>query len=1007
MPVVGEAHIIVRAITTNVAKDIKEGFKGISGEAGRNASDVGRTISEKFNDGVRRSAAKTVFGKWADGLREVAPEAEATRMAINQMIMSGYKTAAMAPVLIGSLGVIIGGLLALVGAAGGAASAFTAVIGVFMAFKVATMVGKMAFNGIAEAVQGGVQAQKNYAATLRDTREELQQLKFDAEEAALSVEEASIGLEKAREGLARTQDLPTDSRARREAELQLKQAELNYRRAKDRSNDLNEELRTGQKAKEKALANDPFKDLTPTQRIFAQYLVSINERFKGLRELAARGFLPLLQVQIQRLMASGFPLLEVGISKISSALGSVSKSLTDALLDPTVLFAIRNIFETMAKTITMFGPIIGNVIKSFAKIMAASSPLIIRFVTWIDKTAAEFSKFIGDLYKDGRLVAFFNRAGEIAADFGRIAGNLFRGLLAVIEANFAPGSGGDILLKWLVQATEGIFTLGKDEAGLKKYFQDVAKNFSSMFSGLGGIVGELAKLGADPNIGLFWEDIKQATPLVGEMLKKFTPLLPIVGKLVEKFLELLNALADTGGPQMFFEALLNGVTVFTDIMKNETVQSVFAVSSSVHGFVLGYTKIFQMLKKAIDFFIGDVIAVLDTIEKFSKGLERIKKIYDGLSKGINKFIEWLGKENFIKRIAKRLNDLLQYSIKQLRFAYTWLKLSIKDAIATIKSWQIQQKISTASQKIWNAVTLLGVKAQNAFERALLASKAAMINLGNAIKNATIWEKLRQTATAIGTAIQQTYNLVMAYTKTALINAGNAIKSWTIWEYLRQAATRIGTAIQAAFNLVMAANPILLAVIAIAALTAGLVYFFTMTNQGKQMWSDFTNFLSRSWSAFADGFNKGFTGVFQFLQTIINTVTNAIKSFINFVIDGLNSMIDGANQLLGLLSDVTGGAINFKLSGIPKLAEGGVVNPRAGGTLAMIAEAGQAERVEPLDKNGLSKRDKALIAQLSGRGEGGSGINITVNPSQGMDEIALASLVSRRLAFELRRGGASY
>ena len=1007
MPVVGEAHIIVRAITTNVAKDIKEGFKGISGEAGRNASDVGRTISEKFNDGVRRSAAKTVFGKWADGLREVAPEAEATRMAINQMIMSGYKTAAMAPVLIGSLGVIIGGLLALVGAAGGAASAFTAVIGVFMAFKVATMVGKMAFNGIAEAVQGGVQAQKNYAATLRDTREELQQLKFDAEEAALSVEEASIGLEKAREGLARTQDLPTDSRARREAELQLKQAELNYRRAKDRSNDLNEELRTGQKAKEKALANDPFKDLTPTQRIFAQYLVSINERFKGLRELAARGFLPLLQVQIQRLMSAGFPLLEAGISKISSALGSVSKSLTDALLDPTVLSAIKDIFETMAETITMFGPIIGNVIKSFAKIMAASSPLIIRFVTWIDKTAAEFSKFIGDLYKDGRLVAFFNRAGEIAADFGRIAGNLFKGLLAVIEANFAPGSGGDILLKWLVQATEGIFTLGKDEAGLKKYFQDVAKNFSSMFSGLGGIVGELAKLGADPNIGLFWEDIKQATPLVGEMLKKFTPLLPIVGKLVEKFLELLNALADTGGPQMFFEALLNGVTVFTDIMKNETVQSVFAVSSSVHGFVLGYAKIFQMLKKAMDFFIGDLIAVLDSIDKLFKGIERLKKIHDDLKESLKKLSKWWRGDNFLKR----LNNWLTMKAIQLQQWYyrTMSKLyeGFTRLIARIKAWTIWQKISIASQKIWNAATVTAIRIQNAFERAIIASRNAFLKLVNAIKTATIWEKIRQTATKVGAEIQQFFNLVMAYTKTALINAGNAIKSWTIWEYLRQAAVKIGTAIQAAFNLVMAANPITLAIIAIAALTAGLVYFFTATEQGKQMWSAFTNFLSSSWNSFADGFSKTFTGVFQFLQTIINTVSNGVKSFINFIIDGLNRLIDGANQLLGLLSTVTGGVINFKLAGIPKLAEGGVVNPRAGGTLAMIAEAGQAERVEPLDKNGLSKRDKALIAQLAGGGSGGSGINITVNPSQGMDEIALASLVSRRLAFELRRGGASY
>ena len=75
-------------------------------------------------------------------------------------------------------------------------------------------------------------------------------------------------------------------------------------------------------------------------------------------------------------------------------------------------------------------------------------------------------------------------------------------------------------------------------------------------------------------------------------------------------------------------------------------------------------------------------------------------------------------------------------------------------------------------------------------------------------------------------------------------------------------------------------------------------------------------------------------------------------------------------------------------------------PSRGGTLAQIAEAGRPERVEPLDANGLSKRDYAMIGAL--RGAGG-GINITVNPSPGMDERELAALVSRRIAFEIKRG----
>jgi len=88
--------------------------------------------------------------------------------------------------------------------------------------------------------------------------------------------------------------------------------------------------------------------------------------------------------------------------------------------------------------------------------------------------------------------------------------------------------------------------------------------------------------------------------------------------------------------------------------------------------------------------------------------------------------------------------------------------------------------------------------------------------------------------------------------------------------------------------------------------------------------------------------------------------------------------------------------------LPRLAAGGVVSPSAGGSMVTVAEAGRPERVEPLDQNGLSKRDKVLIDKLSGGGAGG--INITVNPSQGMDEHELAANISRILGFQLRAGG---
>jgi len=77
-------------------------------------------------------------------------------------------------------------------------------------------------------------------------------------------------------------------------------------------------------------------------------------------------------------------------------------------------------------------------------------------------------------------------------------------------------------------------------------------------------------------------------------------------------------------------------------------------------------------------------------------------------------------------------------------------------------------------------------------------------------------------------------------------------------------------------------------------------------------------------------------------------------------------------------------------------------PSDKGTLALLAEAGRPERIEPLDSQGLSARDRAMIELLAGDSRG---IQITINPSAGMDERELANLVSRQLAFQLRKGAA--
>ena len=104
--------------------------------------------------------------------------------------------------------------------------------------------------------------------------------------------------------------------------------------------------------------------------------------------------------------------------------------------------------------------------------------------------------------------------------------------------------------------------------------------------------------------------------------------------------------------------------------------------------------------------------------------------------------------------------------------------------------------------------------------------------------------------------------------------------------------KITAAAQALLNFVMAANPIVLIVMAIAALVAGLVYFFTQTEMGKKIWQDFCNFIGevfknignwlgevgRNISAFFKGIGDFFAGIWNGITSLFNGIVEFFKQW---------------------------------------------------------------------------------------------------------------------------------
>jgi phage-related protein len=1106
VPVVGEAHIIVRAITTNVAKDIRNGFNGVGGVGGKSAQKAGRDMADRFRDGFNKNVENNFLTKLASGMQEVAPQAEASYNQINQLIVSGYKMSTVASVIAGAIGVIIGSLVSLVGAAAGAAASFTAVIGLFMSLKAATAVAKMAFNGIGEAVQQATQQQKVQAQTLRDLREELQQLKFDAEDAALAQEEAAISLEKAREGLARTADLPADSRSRREAELAYKQADLNYRRAKDRSADLNEELRTGAKAREAAAAKDPYANLTATQKGFAKFLVTLQPILKNLRESVARGFLPALQDGISRLITSGtFNDIYNGIAGIGEALGKASKVIFEFFSSAEAGKYLREIFDSIAVVVQEFGPILTKFFRAFLKIMAASAPITKRLADFISRMLDDFNGLL-DKTGDVGLMKFFITASDMAGKFGTVFGNILKGFGKIIEANFGPGTGGDYLLNWLIQATEGFGTLGQGENGLKRFFNAVAVNAKKMFSGIGSIVKQIVLIGADPNIGAFFVKIKEAAPYFSSILKKAGQALPTVGALIVKIVEIVDRLTDNAAIDNFFKTLLGGADLFSKVLANPVVESVQKFTGQIHATVLGFMELkekaelvggflFRSAQNVSSFFgkvqgfIGGTKQAFSVVGVATSGMkDGIKKTIDSFKKaagiwpkftsGVNQARDYTGLLS--KQTGAFMTNATVGTRKALgstnMFVRGWgrLRLAIETATLRFKIFQIastkgfgqmalsQNKFIAGFGKVGGAMVghpiLMIVLALVAAFATLYATndkfrkqindvfKPALDALGEAF--ATIMLALQPVIlafknlmnTLIGGDGKGEGPLVKLFVMLAKVMSAVVVKLAPIIALLiaklmpvvEMILNILTPIIDIVMQIVGALMDLLMPVIDIIIKLFGLLVdqimnIFMPVIDGimnylkpvMEFWMQMIQLIAAFFDALFSGDWDKFAKVFQELgHGIVQSLADMFTGLVNLIVDLLNMLIKlftlWLRPIMDIVKDLTGGAVDIGAAidagliphmpaiVVPAFAEGGVVAPRSGGTLGVIAEAGRPERIEPLDENGLSMRDKAMIEMMGG---GNGGVNMTINATPDMDVNALAAEVSRRLAFQMRKGAA--
>lgn len=675
MATLGAPIYVSLRISADINRDISRAMKGASGSARRQAQTIGQAFTEGFN----RGTGLDPFRRVSNALRSVRPNAEAARASFVSLMRTGNTLGTALMGILASISSLIGGLFSLGGAAVGAASMLGVLGNSFFALGAAMIVARLALGGIGGALrrlnqqttqsavassQAALQQVRDAQArataarriedaerslakiiarnrelivnannqvrdsqialnkALREGKEEIQQIGFDAEEAALAERRASIELENARQALARTQDLaPNDSR-RKEAEQAYLEAELNYRKAKDLSADLNAEQerlsktgasglagviaarkRLAEAEREKADAvrkaaedeadalrdleetrnnasvvdqkidlgaigggggPDPFEGLNQAQIDFVMFLQSLKPQIDELKRLAAEAFLPKLQEAIQMLSDKLYPTIANGVTIIGNAMGNAAISLASVITEGQNIEKLNTLFEKSGPLIETMARVFGHVYDILLSIFVELAPDAQGFFDTLDAGFGQFADYLNSEEGKKELKQFFDDARFTAGLFGDVLGNVFGGIGALIMANIGPGTGGETLLQWLKDAT----TPPEDSDKLKQYFNDVADNVVKILDAIAPVVEKFKELAADESVGTMWDNLGKGADNLANIMQKMVDAGPSLGDLIATVTEIVDAFTDTEAIKIFFDTLNGVATTIKDWVKD-------------------------------------------------------------------------------------------------------------------------------------------------------------------------------------------------------------------------------------------------------------------------------------------------------------------------------------------------------------------------------------------------------------------------------------------------------
>ena len=326
----------------------------------------------------------------------------------------------------------------------------------------------------------------------------------------------------------------------------------------------------------------------------------------------------------------------------------------------------------------------------------------------------------------------------------------------------------------------------------------------------------------------------------------------------------------------------------TVMQMNPSLQQYGSFNEAVSAGAVSMDMLDKAMQKAADGSSSATKTIRDTWSGFNEDLSQaLLPTLEALTPVINALIDKMddwgkGAGKAIENVVKYLQDLfkqLQQNGAITQFSAIWDNLksafgSVIEIIGNlIKSFagvdDSTSKNSTSVENVANTISSL-------------ANKFADITK----KIADFVEKISESKSAMDAIKVALVALAGAFVAMKVVNG--IIKAYETYNKIVEAATII----QGAFNAIMAVNPFVLLGIAIAAVVAGLIYFFTQTETGKKAWASFVDFLKSAW----DGIVSFFSGIGQWFADIWNGAVDGAKGIWQSLVDWFSGIVQGIQDV---------------------------------------------------------------------------------------------------------------